>query len=175
MPAKPFSALPKKPVSDMRQASATRLQGLSTHAVEALERNLSCGNPEAEIAAAQAILEFVFMPEAAYSLVGHISNRTDHTLVLKSANAGGNWLTKPPAAIAPGDTGDFRGDYDGFHYEGTVIYTAAAAEGEFVMTWSIPLFGDNNISDTSTISGTFATHEGGRGWHAEVWYFLKSE
>lgn len=43
---------------DLLEASVTRLQGLSARAIDALERNLKCGNPGAEIRAATSILEF---------------------------------------------------------------------------------------------------------------------
>lgn len=159
---------------DLRQESLTQLNSVLPETVEALTRNLRCGNPEVEVRAAEIILKAALMPDAAYSFAGHISNQTNYTLRLSKKSSNGSWSTEPPETIGAGGTADFGGDYDGFHYTGEVIYTADGVDGEFKMTWSIPLFGNNSISDSSSISGTSATHEGGRGWHAEVWYFLKA-
>lgn len=157
---------------DLGQESVTQLHELLPETVATLRRNLNCGKPEVEVAAAVAILDIALMPAAAYSFIGHISNQTNYTLVRCKQDSNGNWKTYPHETIGPGGTSRFYLDYDGFHFTGSVVYTAKGANGEFTMMWSIPLFGDNSVSDSSSISGTAATYEGGRGWHAEVWYFL---
>jgi hypothetical protein len=168
------SAATRRQEIDSRQESLTQLNSLLPQAVEALQRNLSCGVPDVEVQAAQTIMNTVLMPEASYSFTGHISNQTNYTLTLSKKDCNGSWTTDPPATIGAGGSADFAADYEGFHFHGEVVYTASGATGEFKMTWSIPLFGNNSISDSTTISGTSASYEGGRGWHAEVWYFLKA-
>jgi hypothetical protein len=165
---------PAPPLTDLRQESVTKLHALLPETVETLRRNLNCGQPEVEVMAAQTILDIVLAPDTAYSFIGHISNRTNYTLLFKEKESNGNWKTDPPKTIGPGGTGEMTLDYDGFGFNGKVIYTAEGVTGEFTMKWSIPLFGNNSIEDSTTISGTSATHEGGRGWHAEVWYYLAS-
>lgn len=157
---------------DLGQESATQLHALLPETIIALKRNLNCGDPQVEVAAAGAILDIALMPEGAYSFIGHVSNQTNYTLKRVRMDSNGTWKTDPAETIGPGGTTRFDLDYDGFHFTGEVAYEADGAEGEFKMKWSIPLFGDNSISDSSSISGTSATHQGGRGWHAEVWYTL---
>ncbi|MBX3726504.1 MAG: hypothetical protein KF823_11390 [Xanthomonadales bacterium] len=164
-------AEPSRPL-DLSQESVTQLHALLPETVAALRRNLNCGDPEVEVAAAEAVLDIALMPEAAYSFVGHISNQTNYTLRRSKKDSNGSWETDPADTIGPGGTSRFTLHYDGFHFTGDVAYKADGIDGEFTMKWSIPLFGDNSISDSTSISGTAASHEGGRGWHAEVWYFL---
>jgi hypothetical protein len=161
----------KGDITDLRQESMTALQGLLPDAVQALRRNLSCGKPEAEIAAAKVILNQLVAPQTAYSFVGHVSNQTNYTLMLKRKGTNGSWKEQPPETIPPGGSARFGATYDGFDFTGDVIYEAGS--GEFKMEWKIPLFGNNSIHSSTTIPGTSASHQGGRGWHAEVWYYLK--
>lgn len=156
-------------------ASLAQLADLVPAAIGALERNLTSGQPEVEVHAAEVILRSLSGPAgAAYSFKGHISNRTDLTLTLKSKERNGSWVTEPPATIGAGGTGDWQTTYDGFNHTGKVIYEATDSEGELVMSWAIPLFGNNTIKTSVTISGMSTWYQGGRGWHAEVWYYLET-
>jgi len=125
------------------------------------------------LAAATTVIDRVMSPEAAYSFVGEVSNQTNYTLTLTESETNGTWETKPPAVLAAGGSPKFSTHYDGFNHTGKVVYSVVGGEGSLTMEWSIPLFGNNTISDSTSISGTAASHEGGRGWHAFVWYYLK--
>jgi hypothetical protein len=164
-------------VATPRQAATQAWQQLHAalpDAVAALRRNLSCGDPATEVHAAAALLGRVGAPQAAYSFTGHLSNQTNLTLTLVS-HGGGHYTSSPPQTVAPGGTADWASDYDGFDFEGEVTYQVAGTPpgtNEVRMTWDIPLFGNNSIKVSTTISGAQARYEGGRGWHAEVWYYL---
>jgi hypothetical protein len=54
------------------EAAVTRLQQVCLQAVLALHRNLSCGKPTAEIAAARAILEQAIQGVDLYDLAGRV-------------------------------------------------------------------------------------------------------
>jgi hypothetical protein len=159
---------------DPRQEAVTALISLTPQAVDVLRKHLSSGVADAELTAARIVLEQSGLLGAAYSFKGHISNQTNYTLKLKSKQTDGKWDAgkEPPDTIAPGASPEWSTYFDGFNFTGKVVYEAEG--GEFEMTWAIPLFGNNSIATKTTIGGTKARYEGGRGWHAEVWYFLQS-
>ena len=163
---------PEPQATASAQEAMTQMQILLPDAVEALRRNLTCGDPAVEVSAARVLIDHALMPEAAYSFIGHFTNKTEHTLTLKEKEAGGSWKTDPPQTVAPGGSAEWAGDYDGFDYTGKVVYKD---ENDKVVTmkWDIPLFGNNSIDQSTVIPDTIARHEGVRGWHAEVWYFLE--
>lgn len=163
---------PEPQATASAQEAMTQMQILLPDAVETLRRNLTCGDPAVEVSAARALIEHGLLTGTAYSFAGHFSNRTEHTLTLKEKKSNGSWKTEPPETVPPGGYAEWSGDYDGFDYTGKVEYRD---ENDRVVTmkWEIPLFGNNSIHQSTDIPGTVARHEGGRGWHAEVWYFLE--
>jgi hypothetical protein len=167
--------IPSEPqVTATAQEAMTRMQLLLPDAVETLRRNLTSGDPAIEVSAAHELLDRALMPKAAYSFKGHLSNQTDYTLTLaEKTSSGGKWTTNPPPIVAPGGSAFWSGEYDGFYYFGRVAYRGGPNDGVVKMRWDIPLFGDNTIDQSTNISGTTVSHEGGRGWHAEVWWRLR--
>jgi hypothetical protein len=147
------------------------MHALIPEALDAIQRHLRSGDPTAEVAAAQVVLSQVSPSQATYSFTGNVSNQTDYTLTLKSCY-GGDWDVKPPQTIGPGGSPSFSGHWNGFNYNGEVVYESDG--GEFSMSWKIPLMGYNTIKASSTIPNTTASHQGGHGWDAVVWYYLKT-
>lgn len=143
---------------------------LAQEAVEVLAQNLRSDDTAAQVAAADAVLRQVFAPMSAYSFKGHLSNQGPNTLVLEKVSGA---KEGPPERIGPGGSGHWYGTYDGFNYTGEVCYKAEGTSYKVKCTWEIPLFGNNTIKSETDIPGCTALHEGGRGWHAEVWYYLE--
>ena len=144
-----------------------------TDALLALHRNLDCGVPDVEVRAATLLLGGT--PAAAYSMSGQIANETDIPLKLISHGTDGHWKTPPPQSIAAQEKGQFKASFDGFEFEGKIAYVPANTQlGVFQLEWEIPLFGNNSISSKTTILGTTTSHEGGRGWNATAWWYLRA-
>lgn len=155
-----------------------KVQAASSDAVDVLVRNLKCGNPAVEVEAARALLSGQELPEAAYSFTGYMGNHTDYTLDLygKWLFTGGTWTKDPPATLGPGASDYYSADYDGFAFDGEVVYKVRDTPFEtnkWFMAWYIPLVGDNDIESATIIPGTQSETQGGRGWHATAWFILK--
>ena len=155
-----------------------KLTGALPDAVDAAIRNLTCGHPEHEVAAARLVMELggaaPSAAQATYEFIGHMTNSTKYPLRLIAAKTNGRWGDGPPPTIEPGGTANFSASYEGLDFEGGVIY---ATDGNltqmWIAGWDIPVIGYNEISDATTIPNTAVRYEGGGGWHSEVHYYLE--
>ena len=150
-----------------------------SEAVDVLVRNLKCGTPEVEVEAARALISGPALPKAAYSFTGYMGNHTDLTLDLygKWLFTGGTWTQEPPQTLGPGASAYYSADFDGFAFDGEVVYKVRNTPFEtnkWFMAWYIPLFGDNDVESATDIAGTQSETTGGRGWHATAWFVLKN-
>lgn len=123
---------------------------------------------------------------SARSVKANLHNNTGYYLQILPDSISllhGEWTTYPPAQIAPGGTGTWQTDSDGFltGTEGSLKYqfvdlrTTPASIQYVKCYWDDPYAGSNSYSITTSAADVKCSWSGGEGDNATVDYFAKAQ
>ena len=134
--------------------------------VDTLIRNLTSGNPIAEVEAAKALMPLVF---AARSCNCSLANQTSAAMVWVQQSTPplhGKWSSDPPKRIEAGQVGGWATESKGFATgtESWVTYQLEGTGGRVTFHWTVPYSGDNSArldnNDIASHTGTADIEQG---------------
>lgn len=139
----------------------------------ALMRNLRCGEPAVEVAAAESVAALAL--GATYEFHGTFYNKTDR--VLRRRGMWPEFDPKPAEIVPPYGSTTWSVKGNGFSLDIELVYQRDGADfqkDQVFLVANIPLLGDNSYAAESDIPGTTASYQNGSGgWNAVCTYYLK--